>query len=130
VRDTKTDFKGKQINLLDYISQNKENFVLKPNDEYGGKGVVIGWETSTEEWQKRLLEALTEMYVVQEKVPLARELYPYYDGEVKFHELLVDLDPYLFGVNTAGVLTRLSASSLANVTAGGGSTVTVIIEKK
>ena len=34
--------------------------------------------------------------------------------------MLVDLAPYLFRGKLSGFLTRLSASSLANVTSGGG----------
>jgi hypothetical protein len=34
---------------------------------------------------------------------------------------VVDLDPYLNGPSLGGCLVRISASNLANVTAGGGS---------
>lgn len=129
ISDCKTDFHGETIDLLNYISRNRENLVIKPNDEYGGKGVVIGWETSQEAWEKAVQSAQDDVWVVQEKVPLAKEVFAYYEDGLQFKELLVDLDPFLFGVNVAGFLTRLSTSSLANVTAGGGATVTFIIEE-
>jgi hypothetical protein len=35
---------GEPIDLLPWASEHREQLVLKPNDEYGGKGVLIGWE--------------------------------------------------------------------------------------
>ena len=130
IRHEKVDFHGEKIDLLDYVSQNKNNFVIKPNDEYGGKGVVIGGEASQHEWENVLEAALSDKYVVQEKVKLSKETFPYYDEGLKFEDLVVDLDPYLFGVNTAGCMTRLSQTSLANVTSGGGVNATFIIREK
>ena len=130
IRQEKVDWHGEKIDLLVYVSQNKNNFVIKPNDEYGGKGVVIGGEASQHEWENVLEAALSDKYVVQEKVELSKETFPYYDEGLKFEDLVVDLDPYLFGVNTAGCMTRLSQTSLANVTSGGGANATFIIQKK
>ena len=56
------------IDLPAYILGNRERLVMKPNDEYGGKGVFIGWEMSDAEWAAALAEALRSSYVVQEKV--------------------------------------------------------------
>ena len=55
---------------------NRDRLVLKPNDEYGGKGVTIGWEASESEWDAALAEGLRASYVVQEKVELARQSFP------------------------------------------------------
>ncbi len=129
LRDCKTDFHGKQIDLVEFTGRTKADLVIKPNDDYGGRGVVIGSEVSQEQWDAALTGALEQVSVVQEKVPLAWEQFPYYDGGLKYDNLLVDLDPYLFGINMGGCLTRLSTSSLANVTAGGGATVTFIVDE-
>ncbi len=128
LREGKTEVKGRPVDLMEYASTNKENLVIKPNDEYGGKGVLIGWEASQEEWDTALKDSSGEPMVVQEKVPLPWEAFPFFDGGLKYEELLVDFDPYLFGVNVGGCLTRLSSSSLANVTAGGGATVSFVIK--
>jgi hypothetical protein len=125
-----TIYHGQRIDLCDYIAQHKDDFVIKPNDEYGGKGVTLGWETPSAQWEALIKAALDDFYVVQEKVPIAREKFPYYDNGLQFADLVVDFDPYVFGPVVGGVLTRLSASSLANVTAGGGSTSTFLISPK
>jgi hypothetical protein len=125
-----TVYRGQRLDLLDYIAQHKEDFVIKPNDEYGGKGITLGWETSSAQWQGLIQNALEDFYVVQEKVPIAKETFPYFDNGLKFAEFIVDFDPYVFGAEVGGVLTRLSSGALANVTAGGGATSTFLISGK
>jgi len=130
VEQTKTIYRGQAVDLCDYIAQHKDDFVIKPNDEYGGKGVHLGWETPQEQWEALIKNALDDFYVVQEKVPLARERFPYFDNGLRFSDLVVDFGPYVFGPVVGGVSTRLSTLSLANVSAGGGATSTFLIEKK
>src|SRR5438046_6859713 len=36
VRSTKSDYYGREIDLLDFVIANRERLVLKPNDDYGG----------------------------------------------------------------------------------------------
>ncbi|PWT88583.1 MAG: hypothetical protein C5B55_12875 [Blastocatellia bacterium] len=133
VRDEKSDYKGQQIDLLEYILKNNDRLVLKPNDDYGGHGITIGWNSTPEGWQKALNEALVDGdYLVQERVPTARETFPALtpDGKIHFAEQLVDLDPLLFNGKLGSAFTRLSFTELANVTSGGGMVPTYIISKK
>jgi len=128
-----TAYDGRQVDLLPFIRDNRERLVLKPNDEYGGKGVYIGWTLSQADWESAIAEALTSAFVVQEKVVLEKEPFPYLTdrGGVEIAELATDTDPYIYGGTTQGVLTRLSAEALLNVTAGTGSvTCTMIVEPK
>jgi uncharacterized circularly permuted ATP-grasp superfamily protein len=132
VGNRKTQFHGKEIDLVPFVAENRDNLVLKPNDEYGGKGVVIGWEASQETWNDALRHALTEPYVIQERVNLPTEDFPtVIDGKLNISPRLVDADPFIFqGRTVNGCLTRLSTVALLNVTAGGGSVVpTFIVEK-
>jgi hypothetical protein len=133
VADRKTEYAGQEIDLIPFISANRERFVLKPNDEYGGKGVVIGWECSDEEWSEALREGFTTPYVVQERVDSVRRPFPSWsDGNLIISDRFVDADPYVFyGSKVHGCLTRLSSETLLNVTAGGGSVVpSFVIEKR
>ncbi len=132
VTERKTHLHGKEIDLVPYIAENRDQLVLKPNDEYGGKGVMIGWETSAEAWNETLRAALHTPYVAQERVALPMEEYPaLVDGNLVFGKRLVDADPFIFqGRTVNGCLTRLSTVTLLNVTAGGGSVVpTFIVDK-
>jgi hypothetical protein len=140
VEDVKTDYQGKPIALLDYIRNNQEDLVLKPSDEYGGTGVTLGWEVDAKHWENSIQEALPGgksakehgCWIVQEKVAMRRGEFPYIgtDGKVEFRDMLVDLAPYMFRGKLAGFLTRLSASSLANVTSGGGQIPAFRVEPK
>ena len=108
--------------------------MLKPNDEYGGTGVVLGWETSAAAWDDALQAALRDpagTWVVQERIPVRREILPQFDaaGHVTMRDMLVDVAPYLFRGRMGGYLTRLSATGLANVTSGGGQVPAFVVSE-
>ena len=125
---------GNPIDLLPWASAHRERLVLKPNDEYGGKGVIIGWETEQADWDTALAAAASEPTVVQERVQIAYEEFPAMtaNGDVSIDLRLVDSDPFLFrGERVHGCLCRLSSQTLLNVTAGGGSIVPAfVVEEK
>jgi hypothetical protein len=133
VRAEKTDYFKKEIDLVEYVKANQKRLVLKPNDDYGGHGITIGWNTDEAAWDDALHNALTNGdYVVQERVPTARETFPALqdDGTIEFAEQLVDLDPLLFNGKVRSAFTRLSFTELANVSSGGGMVPTFIISEK
>lgn len=129
VSDRKTEFQGREVDLLEFLSENRERFVLKPNDEYGGKGVTLGWESSQEVWDEALMHALSSPFVAQHRVEPITRLFPaWIDGHLDISPRYVDADPYVFyGRTVYGCLTRLSSVSLLNVTAGGGSVVPMFL---
>jgi uncharacterized circularly permuted ATP-grasp superfamily protein len=123
--DVNTAHYGEHIELLAFIRRERDNLVLKPSDEYGGSGVTLGWETDEAAWDAaigRALSAKNGVWIVQERIPIRREVFPYVPqiGKLEFRDMLVDLAPYLFRGKLCGYLTRLSATGLANVTSGGG----------
>ena len=133
VSESKSTYDGQEIDLLEFITQNRDRLVLKPNDEYGGEGVVLGWECVEDDWHATLQHAIETPHVVQEKVTLLQRDFPsWVDGSLDISSRYVDADPYAFnGKDTYGCLTRLSPLALLNVTAGGGSVVpTYIISNK
>ncbi len=132
MEDKATTFEGRRIELLEFIRANQERLVLKPNDEYGGKGIFIGWSMSESDWSNAINESLRGDYLVQVKVGTSREVFPFIqpDGSVALSDQLVDLDPMLFRGEVGGAFTRLSQSDLANVTAGGGMVPVLIIEEE
>src|SRR3989449_3096542 len=44
VRAGKSDYFGEEIDLLEFIGERRDRLVLKPNDDYGGHGIYIGWK--------------------------------------------------------------------------------------
>ena len=133
VRAGKSQYKGERVDLLEFIQKTSERLVLKPNDDYGGHGIYIGWNTDGITWEEGIRNALADGdYLVQERVPTAREVFPALkdDGSVEFAEQLVDLDPLLFYGKVGSAFTRLSFTELANVSSGGGMVPTFIIERR
>jgi len=115
--------------LSEQIARGRDHLVLKPNDEYGGKGVVLGWTVDQAEWEAAIQVATTQSYVVQEAVEIPRVPFPVVLDGLRYLDLAVDLDPYLFDGRAGGFMTRVSAAALLNVTAGAGSVVpTFVVE--
>src|SRR6185503_5541491 len=94
VRIGKSDYHGEEIDLLEFIDARRDQLVLKPNDDYGGHGIYIGWNTDEIGWDEAIHNALGNGdYLVQERVPTAREVFPALtnEGTIAFAEQLVDL---------------------------------------
>jgi hypothetical protein len=133
VEERRTHHGEQEIDLVEYVSANREHLVLKPNDEYGGTGILLGWEVSDDEWQQGLKTALSEPYIVQERISIPSEPYPSMEGgEVRIVDRILDTAPFVFnGAYMDGCMTRLSTESLVNVTAGGGSSLaTFLVEQR
>jgi uncharacterized circularly permuted ATP-grasp superfamily protein len=135
VAEGRTTRGGKDIDLVPHIRANRHDLVLKPNDEYGGVGVTLGWEADEAAWDTTLDRALggaLGAWVVQERIHVRRELFPKFaDGHgAVIGDMLVDCAPYLFRGKLAGFLTRLSATGLANVTSGGGQVPSFVVTRR
>ncbi len=125
-----TDPDGNTVDLLPWVAQNRAELVLKPNDEVGGRGVLIGANVEPSVWERALKLAVIDPSVVQRRVALPSAMFPEVGaaGELFFSRRHIELDPYLFRGETRGVLTRLSATTDCNVHAGAGTVPTFILE--
>jgi hypothetical protein len=148
---------GGAVDLIPHLRAQRERFVIKPNDEYGGTGVTLGWETSEADWDAAIARALAERdrgWVAQQRIAVRREIFPVCDasdsatasgsatgsgsakasaeraGRVTQRDMLVDFAPYIFRGKLAGYLTRLSATGLANVTSGGGQVPAFVVKSR
>jgi hypothetical protein len=133
VEDRSTEFEGNRVDLLPWMEENRERLVLKPNDDYGGRGIVLGWSVTAEKWSDSIRGALEEAYIVQQRVEIPEEPFPsWVDGKLDIHNRSLDIAPYVSnGRFVEGCLTRISTDELLNVTAGGGSNVpTMLLEKR
>jgi hypothetical protein len=128
---------GTKTDLIQLLRKARDRFVIKPNDEYGGTGVTLGWETSDSDWDAAIARALAERdrgWVAQERIAVRRERFPVCDAGAprgaRTRDMLVDFAPYIFRGRLAGFLTRLSATGLANVTSGGGQVPAFVVSPK
>ncbi len=133
VEERRTMHGGAEIDLIPFLLRSRESLVLKPSDDYGGAGIVLGWEVDDGAWEQAVRKAMAEPYIVQERIVLPYESYPsLVNGRVSFQDRMLDTAPFVaHGESVDGCLTRLSTAALLNVTAGGGSTVpTFVVEKR
>ncbi|MEZ4585512.1 MAG: hypothetical protein R2909_03820 [Gemmatimonadales bacterium] len=129
VEERHTTFGGGPVDLLPFAAANRERLVLKPNDDYGGAGVILGWTVDDATWTAELTRALERPSIVQERIQLPSEPFPsLVEGRVVFAERIVDTAPFGFdGRFIDACLTRVSTNQLVNVTAGGGSTIPTLL---
>ncbi len=129
LREGFSSYRGRRIDLIEFVASHRDMLVLKPNGDYGGRGVALGWECSDKDWQQAIKDAMGAPFVVQERVEVLRQDYPVLaDGKLTFEPRYVDLDPYTWcGEEVEGAGVRLSPSALLNVTSGGGSATPMLI---
>ena len=68
-----TEVRGDQVDLVEYCRDQRERLILKPRNDFGGNGIVMGWLCGDAEWRAALGDALDRGYVVQERVVQRRE---------------------------------------------------------
>jgi uncharacterized circularly permuted ATP-grasp superfamily protein len=133
VQERRTSYRDGTVDLVPFIIRERERFVLKPNDDYGGRGITLGWTVDGSAWETAIRDALATPHIVQEQVAIPSEPYPsWVDGRLEIFERQYDTAPFVTNTEyMEGMLTRLSTDTLLNVTAGGGSTVpTFLVEKR
>ena len=119
---------GAEVELVPFALEHREQLVLKPAHDYGGRSVFLGSETSPSEWYAALLSALEAPWVLQERVAIPEEPFPVFDGgSLGFVSLKVNANPFYVAGESAGAVARASRSSVINVSAGGGSVPTFVV---
>jgi glutathionylspermidine synthase len=122
LRPGRTSYGEWVVDLLQFVSDNRERLVLKPASDYGGHGVSLGMETDQSQWDRLIEEHVEEGdFVVQEYVPVQEEMFPTVeDGHVQMRLKRFNINPFGIGGRYAGMITRISDQAVINVTAGGG----------
>ncbi len=120
MRDRKSLYHGREIDLYDFVSKNKSLFVLKPNGGYGGFGVNIGRESNQSDWDASLEESKKRNYVVQEYVPIPADRFPDFEGGFSMMDKNVNINFFAFNGEFGGGFVRVSNSSIINIHQGGG----------
>lgn len=130
VFERKTAIAGREIDLIEYLRRHRDEFILKPNDDYGGRGIFFGNRASEGEWDDALQQALRGDYVAQERLDLRTEEFPIFNEHGwAFQPMYVDTNPFIFRGKVDGAMVRLSDSPIVNVTSGGGETGFFVLEE-
>jgi hypothetical protein len=117
--------------LLEYIRENRETLVLRPNDDYGDLHSYIGYEHDEGSWARALREAQRSPYVVQESVKPVRTVFPMLNfGHLEFKEMQVDVQPQAFLGKVAGCSSYVSSAGPDGYSLASGIAPTFIIDPK
>lgn len=134
VKSGKTDFHGKVVDLLTLLKNNKDEFVLKPNEGYGGFGIMLGLDATQADWEDKLNKAFAPGadYAVQEFVRIPQDKFPTIVGdELKAFELRnVNINFWSHGGEFAGAFLRASFGNIINVHQGGGLVPVIFLGEK
>lgn len=112
VTQSKTTYNNQMVDLPEFIYQNRENLVLKPNDDSGDEHAFRGWETDENGWDRALKTALRLPYVVQERVPAVSGVFPVYQwGSLEMREVHVDVHPHVLLGKVEGCSSWIQSST-------------------
>jgi hypothetical protein len=131
VKAGKTMWRDKTVDLIDFIRDNRETLVLRPNDDYSDLHSYIGYEHDDGAWARAMREAQRSPYVVQESVRPVRSVFPMLTyGHLEFKEMQVDVQPQAFLGKVAGCSSYVSSSGPGSYSPASGFTPTFIIDPK
>jgi hypothetical protein len=118
---------GNEVELVPHVRESRDRLVLKPSHDYGGHGVHLGWREDDAAWERTVVRALEEDYIVQRRVQLRREEYPTMAGRGSRERYFEDTDPFVFHGRVRGMLARLSPSEITNVHAAGSVVASFVV---
>jgi hypothetical protein len=114
---------GETGSLLEFVREEQESLVLKPNRAFGGEGVVIGPSLSQKEWDVAIDKALadSERWVAQQLASIPVTSFPVLAPDGRVHAepfyTVMGFAPSRYGV---AVLGRASQKQVVNVAQRGG----------
>ncbi|BDC53048.1 hypothetical protein F183_A53630 [Bryobacterales bacterium F-183] len=131
VRQAQTTHKGSPIDLLEFIRENRETLILKPNDDAAETPVYIGSKTDEAGWEKAIKLALRNPYVVQEVTEAATAPFPVLQyGTVQMKELNVGVHPHSSLGKVHGASSWLTSETSSGFVSAVGVAPTFILDSK
>ncbi len=127
VADGSVTWEGNRASLLDLLIRERERFLLKPVDQHGGDGIVVGRDVDEDVWEKAVSSSsLGGRYVAQEfwaPDPLTVPVLLPAEGAVRFVQAACVFGPMIFGGRLGGVQVRHTdrpTTSMVNAFGGRG----------
>ena len=120
----------KKSDMLGDVVTNRHNYVLKPNYESRGVGVLLGRQTDHASWTRALAAYDTSGGVAQEAIDIETRLVR--EASTETDELIDQIeffgtDVFFFGSNFAGVVGRSHTDPIINVGNGGRELPTLVV---
>jgi hypothetical protein len=129
VQQGSATYRDRTVDLLPFIVEHRDELVLKPANDYGASGVVLGWQCDDSTWAAAIDRALARPHVVQERVSITSQPFPTMArGELQLEERYFTIDPFVWNdTEPHGNHVRLSRSAILNMSASDGSTTAMLI---
>jgi hypothetical protein len=123
------EYDGQLVDMWELLERDRAHFVLKPNDDYGGRGVVLGWTATAEEWARALGSAGEGDLIAQERRTIMTARMPAYRGdEIVWEKVYFDVCPFVFAGRMEGGIVRLSTTGITNVSAGASVSTLLVVD--
>ncbi len=131
VRESKTRYKKKLINLPEFILNHRQKLVLRPNDDGADQNSFRGSELDDAAWEKAVKAALRNPYVVQEVVEPVVDVFPVLQyGHLEMQKMRVDVHPHSYLGKVQGCSSWLTAIGPSGFSTLSGVAPTFILESK
>lgn len=125
-----TDPNGAVINLGTYIHNERERLVIKPNRDFGGRGVLLGPTATVSQWDAAIERAMRESsrWVVQQYITMdPREMIFLQDGQIVAAPCFAAFGLF-YAYDALGLHARMSRSRIVNVASGGALASVFLLE--
>lgn len=122
---------GRRHDLLELLLRDRNSFILKPADAFGGNGVLVGRETPSRKWEEAVRDKAGTGWVAQEYCRPDNHPVSAFDpasGDVLLLERPHVISPLLFSGAGTGFLTRFTrpgGGAVTSAQAGAINTVSV-----
>ena len=131
VQAAKTTYRGKTVDLPDFVMKHRAKLVLKPNDGSADLNSFRGADTDEMGWEKALRQAMRAPYVVQELGDPARSVFPLMQyGSLVMKDMQVDVHPHSFLGKVHGCSSWLTVAGSNSFSTLTGLAPTFLLEGK
>ncbi len=131
VHEAKTKYRNRTVDLPEFILNNRNKLVLRPNDDGTDQHSFRGSEVDEPGWEKALRTALRNPYVVQEVVEPVIDMFPVLQyGHMEMQKMRVDVHPHSYLGKVQGCSSWLTAVGPSGFSTLSGVAPTFILEAK
>ncbi|MFZ7133774.1 MAG: glutathionylspermidine synthase family protein [Eubacteriales bacterium] len=138
LKENEVNFIRKHIPYTDHLSGNhvdkiikaKNNWIIKPIDDYGSKGVYAGLDFTQQQWEKMVLDCSNKDYLVQEYChPFQSEFPVFRNGSIRFEKYNNITGVYVYNGKMKGILSRAGQRAVVSGINSGVTLPTFIVDK-
>lgn len=131
VKESKTKYRNRTVDLPDFILHNRNKLVLRPNDDGADQQSIRGSEVDEAVWEKAVRSALRNPYVVQEALEPVVDVFPVLQyGHMEMQKMRVEVHPHSYLGKVQGCSSWLTAAGAAGFSMLSGIAPTFILEQK